>query len=166
MAQRVFLKQSWYVFAVLCLLLTSNPILSCLYALHVGSQLKFAVRCICTFHFVEELLLPLWLTLALLYSCPVCLSFCLLHSSCFSVRLHLQKWYSLGFSWILTCGLKKTLPFKSYVVKKPIANEFELTFECFFSLPRSTKHGNNFQDNWRTECCLRGWLQRQTFDYT
>ena len=43
-----------------------------------------------------------------------------------------------------------------------LMNEFELTVDGFRAFPRTTKRGNYLIDNWWTERCLRGWLQRQT----
>ena len=77
-------------------------------------------------------------------SCRVCVSVCLsvcYRSSSFSVRIYIPgaNGFLLGFSWILTRGFSKNLPFQSYGVKKPIANELELTASCFRALSGSTK---------------------------
>ena len=53
----------------------------------------------------------------------VCVSFCY-RSSGYSIRLYLQPATPMGFSWALLhfkcVEFRKTLPFKSYGVKKPI----------------------------------------------
>ena len=69
--------------------------------------------------------------------------------SCFNVRLYLRLTTPTGFSYgYKRVDFRKNLPFESYGVEKPFANEFELTANGFRAPPRSTKNGNYLIDNW------------------
>ena len=70
---------------------------------------------------------------------------------CFSVRLDMEPIILTGFSWIL---IRKNLSFKSYSMKKPIANELELTVSRFRAVSGPTKHSSYMKGNWWVECCL------------
>ena len=61
----------------------------------------------------------------------------------------------IGFSWIEARGFRKNLPFKSYGVKKLIANELELAASRFRALLGPVKHKDHLQDNLSVQSCFR-----------